>query len=151
LVTGAINLVFIGILVTFLDTSNAYSQSLAYILLPLIYLVIFLFSIRSYSISGDTLYIKCLIGSKKIPINQIRQVSFLETAPEGFTIRTFGNGGLFGYFGKFYNQSLGHMQWYATRRNPQVLLVLFNGEKIIVTPNGALDFVGMIKRKPQLR
>jgi hypothetical protein len=92
LVTWAITLVFIGILVTSLDTSDAYSLSLAFILLPLIYLVIFLFSIRSYSISGDTLYIKRLIGSKKIPINQIRQVSFLETAPDGFTIRTFGNG-----------------------------------------------------------
>jgi uncharacterized protein YlzI (FlbEa/FlbD family) len=41
------------------------------------------------------------------------------------------------------------MQWYATRRNPQVLLVLFNGKKIIVTPDGAIDFVGMNKRQQQ--
>lgn len=52
-----------------------------------------------------------------------------------WSIRTFGNGGVFGYYGKFFNNSFGSMTWFATRRENFVMLILKDGRKIVVTPD----------------
>jgi hypothetical protein len=57
------------------------------------------------------------------------------------TIRTFGVGGLFGYFGKFHTPNIGHITFYATQRVNKVLIVTKQGKKIILTP----DDIGLIQ------
>lgn len=58
-----------------------------------------------------------------------------------WSIRTFGVGGLFGYFGKFANAKLGNMTWYATRRDKTVLIKTAGNKKIILTPDDPNQFV----------
>ena len=58
----------------------------------------------------------------------------------GLTIRTFGVGGLFGYFGKFFNSKIGRLTMYGTRRNNTVLIETDN-KKIILTPDDPIEFL----------
>jgi hypothetical protein len=52
-----------------------------------------------------------------------------------WTARTFGNGGLFGYYGKFWNKKFGTMTWYATKLNNYILIKTHEGKKIVLTPD----------------
>ncbi len=58
-----------------------------------------------------------------------------------WTIRTFGVGGLFGYYGEFVNWKLGNMTWYATRRDKTVLIETVDDKKLIVTPDEPEAFI----------
>ena len=56
-------------------------------------------------------------------------------------IRTFGVGGLFGYYGQFYNSKIGSMTWYATRQNNTVLVRTIDNKNIVLTPDEPEKFV----------
>ncbi len=49
------------------------------------------------------------------------------------TVRTFGVGGLFGYFGRFYAGKIGSFSLYATRLDNLFLIELVDGRKIVVS------------------
>ena len=57
------------------------------------------------------------------------------------SIRVFGVGGLFGYFGLFRNSRYGTMIWYATRRDQFVVIERSNGRTIVLTPDDPNSFV----------
>ena len=57
------------------------------------------------------------------------------------SIRVFGVGGLFGYFGLFRNSRYGTMIWYATRRDQFVVIERSNGKTIVLTPDDPNLFV----------
>ena len=61
--------------------------------------------------------------------------------------RTFGVGGLYGYYGKFYNRTFGSMTWYATRRDKLVLVKFQNKKKIILTPDEPVALIAALKIK----
>ena len=48
-------------------------------------------------------------------------------------VRTFGVGGLFGYFGFFYKSSIGSFKLYATSMDNLFLIRLTNGKKIVIS------------------
>ena len=48
-------------------------------------------------------------------------------------VRTFGVGGLFGYFGQFYSSKIGSFSLYATRLDNLFLIERCNGKKIVVS------------------
>jgi hypothetical protein len=73
--------------------------------------------------------------------NQIKSVELLDKEQLAWVFRTFGVGGLFGYYGKFANTKLGSMTWYATRRNKTVLIETLDNKKIILTPDEPEKFV----------
>ncbi|MBS4044542.1 MAG: hypothetical protein KGZ59_12085 [Chitinophagaceae bacterium] len=77
----------------------------------------------------------------KLLKSEIISVGQLEKEKLKGTIRTFGVGGLFGYFGKFYNNKIGVMTLYATRRSNYVLIKTSANKKIILTPDNPEDFV----------
>ncbi len=56
------------------------------------------------------------------------------------SVRLFGVGGLFGYYGKYANHVLGRTTWYATRRDTPVLLETMDDKKYILTPNDPNGF-----------
>ncbi len=62
-----------------------------------------------------------------------------------WTFRVFGVGGLFGYYGLFYNSNIGWMIWYASQRNNYVLVELQNGKKVILTPDNPEEFIAALK------
>ncbi|WP_316799608.1 PH domain-containing protein [Pedobacter frigidisoli] len=95
----------------------------------------YLYSTRKYSVTGDTLVIHRLMGNRVIKLADITEIRFIDSTDFSGTIRTFGNGGLFGYYGKFYNTKIGSMTWYVTQKKNRILLRTQQGDKIIISPN----------------
>jgi hypothetical protein len=68
-------------------------------------------------------------------------VQLLDKETLSWSVRVFGVGGFFGYFGKFANTKLGTMIWYATPKDNIVLVEMLNNKKIILTPDEPEKFV----------
>lgn len=105
-----------------------------------------LYAPKSYQITQTALIIIRPVKNKKILFSEITQVQVLERGKQGFNIRTFGVGGLFGYFGRFYASKLGSFRLYGSRRNHQILLEGKKGEKIVITPDD-LGLTAVLKEK----
>jgi hypothetical protein len=109
--------------------------------LTLIYFITFIFRPIHYQVLEDTLIIHRQIADVKIERSEIKSVELLDKEMLQSTIRVFGVGGLFGYYGKFANTKMGMMTWYATRRDKAVLVITITGKKIILTPDEPAIFV----------
>jgi len=111
-------------------------------LIPLIiFLIPILYKPKFYSIEVNQVIIHRTMNDIKLLKSEIISVGQLEKEKLKGTIRTFGVGGLFGYFGKFYNNKIGVMTLYATRRSNYVLIKTSANKKIILTPDNPEDFV----------
>ncbi|MEP6647721.1 MAG: PH domain-containing protein [Saprospiraceae bacterium] len=104
----------------------------------------YLFSVDKYLIEDNQLVIKRPIGDKRYSLRDIVEVRAIEKGEMAGTIRTFGNGGLFGYYGKFSNSTFGSMTWYTTQRANKVFIRTINGDKIVITPDD-LSLVDRLK------
>ncbi len=103
--------------------------------LLVIYLIAFSFRPMYYFVTANQVIIHRLFKAVKIDRNKIKCAELLTKDQIGFTVRTFGVGGLFGYYGHFSSTKLGAMTWYATRQNQVVLVQLIDDKKIILTPD----------------
>jgi hypothetical protein len=101
-----------------------------------------LFAPKSYTVTSSELIINRSVGKVEIKFSDIDEVRILSDAEMSGLLRTFGNGGLFGYYGKFYNSKMGHMTLYATQRKNRILIQTSQGKKIIITP----DDIGIIEK-----
>lgn len=114
------------------------------LLLIAIYAICYLFRPLGYVLEHDGITIRRPIRNVKIPYTEIAEV--FQAAPETmkWTMRTFGNGGLFGIYGKFWNKNYGNMTWYATRTDNMIVLITKSAQKIVLTPDqiSMLDEVG---------
>jgi hypothetical protein len=64
-------------------------------------------------------------------------------------LRTFGNGGLFGYYGWFYKK--GAFRLYATRRD-RLVEVVIDGKRVVVSPDEPARFLdGLLASAPRTR
>jgi hypothetical protein len=110
-------------------------------------LVIFLayaYSPGAYAVKDQSILVNRLIGNVRIPLDDIREVR--ATTPGDFlgTIRLFGSGGLFGYYGLFRTSNLGKCWWYVT--NPKNIVVVITGEKtILISPDCVDGFLTAIQ------
>ena len=109
--------------------------------LLLIYLFAFSFRPLHYVITSGEIIVHRLFSDVKIERNNIRSVELLNKDQLGWTIRTFGVGGLFGYYGKFANSKIGSMTWYATRQDRTIIIRTVDDKKIILTPDDPEKFV----------
>jgi hypothetical protein len=98
-------------------------------------LVSLAFSPRQYLVTGEALVIRRLAKNKVIPLSDIVEVREVEEEDLRFTIRTFGVGGLFGFYGKYHSESLGSFTQYATRLSHRVLVRTRAGKKYVLTPD----------------
>ena len=112
-------------------------------ILLVVYFACWIYSPKSYSVSADAITIKRPIGNIVIPKQHIKSVEVPEKGLP-FAVRTFGVGGLFGYFGTFYNFDSGNMNWYITNRNNTVLITTISGKKIVVSPDEKDAFVAAL-------
>jgi hypothetical protein len=113
--------------------------------LLLIYFIAFAFRPINYTLTADHLTIHRPFKDVLIPFSQIKSIEILSKKEMGLAVRTFGVGGLFGYYGKFASMELGSMTWYATRRNETVLVRTVDDKKIILTPDEGEKFVAEFK------
>lgn len=121
--------------VKIMQDSSKITPTITIILLSLIYCFTIAFRPINYQTKDNQLIIHGLFSDIKIDHQKIKSIDLLEKEDLRNTIRTFGVGGLFGYFGKFANRKLGNMTWYATRRENAVLVRTIDDKKIILTPD----------------
>ncbi|WP_264557879.1 PH domain-containing protein [Flavobacterium sp. N1718] len=115
-------------------TSGNWTLAAVGCLLLVVYGIVYAYRPTAYEITAHGLLIHRPAGVVKIASSRIRQVQPLEKAQVRFALRTFGVGGLFGYFGSFYTKSLGSMTWYLTRLDALVLIET-DREKLVLSPN----------------
>ncbi|TDH26592.1 hypothetical protein EXU57_10920 [Segetibacter sp. 3557_3] len=110
-------------------------------IVALVYLFSYLYHPVNYEISNGQVIIHRPAGRVAIEIDTIQSCELLENGRLKYSIRTFGVGGLFGYYGKFYHTGIGAMIWYATRCDRAVMIIAGNQKKIILTPDQPEEFI----------
>ena len=84
-------------------------------------------------IGASKLVILRRYNSVTITTTQIRSIERLPDNALRFAVRTFGCGGLFGYFGRFYTRQIGAFSLYATCFENLYLITLLDGKKVVVS------------------
>ncbi len=136
--------IVVGQLVYF-QNDGPMATNLVIALLPLIYLVVFMMSPREYVINHEELVIRKVIGKTVIRRASIVGIEILQHKDISGAVRTFGVGGLFGYFGKFYKKQFGSMNWFATRLDTPVLINTIDNVKYLLSPDEPIRFSEALK------
>ena len=151
-ITLGVNLSFVFIIASpfmFLQPSDMGEEV---ILIPIFLFVIsigvFIFRPISYTITDQEVIINRLWKDVIINRKDIQSVEILDKDFSKRTIRTFGVGGMWGYFGKFIHDIVGTMTWYVTRRDKMILLRLIDGKRIVLSPDDLEGFVNNFEIKP---
>ncbi len=105
------------------------------------------FGVYGYSLQPKELRIIRLGWSKDILYNDIVDIEYRPDAMMG-SLRKFGIGGFFSYYGLFKNRVIGDYKAYATHRKNAVVITTKTGKKIVVTPSDPEYFVEKLKRAP---
>jgi hypothetical protein len=120
---------------------------LAPALLTIMLIAFWLYRPEALILTDEAVVVDRKISKISIPYSDIVQVTLPENKDLRFAVRTFGNGGLFGYTGKYYKQPYGSMTWYCSQRKNYVLLETSAGKKIVVTPDDREAMVSELKGK----
>lgn len=144
-ITVLVGLLFLGQTIFFFRDIPTLISALIVGFLWLIFILCYGFHPASYEYQDGAVVVKTPFRSFTYLQTEIEKVEILEESAMKGSIRTFGVGGVFGYFGKFYNRSIGGMTWYASQRKNWVLLQTKKGRKIILTPDDPQGFVKIIQ------
>lgn len=117
--------------------------------LIIILLLTYGFSPKRYGLQDRQLVIYRPFQNKIYATEDMHSVSIVSKEEMKGSMRVFGVGGLFGYFGLFRNSRYGTMIWYATRRDQFVVIERSNGRTIILTPDDPNSFVQEINQTIQ--
>jgi PH (Pleckstrin Homology) domain-containing protein len=131
--------VFILFLVIAASVRNVISDGV----LAFLFLAAYAWSPSGYSVVDGEVVIRRLIGNVHLPVAGIREVRIATRDDLRGSMRIFGSGGLFGYYGLFRNSKLGTSSWYVTNRSQAVVLTSDTGTAI-VSPDDAVGFVAAL-------
>ncbi len=111
--------------------------------LPAIALFSAFFMVRGYELDGEYLYIHRLLWKTTIDLSELKDI---KTGADltAHSIRTFGNGGLFAFVGRFRNRTLGSYRAYITDFKNTVALI-FPGYSVVISPGQPLVFEQQIR------
>lgn len=102
------------------------------------------FMVRGYHVENSVLTVRRLGWSSRIPLDGLETAEVDPEAMKG-SIRTFGNGGLFCFAGRFRNARLGTYRAWAT--DPTLAVVLkFPDRTLVVSPDRPDRFVEAIRK-----
>lgn len=103
---------------------------------------------KAFSIQGGRLRIERPLRSVDVPLAAIRAAGPLPDGALRGSLKVAGSGGLFGYYGRFWNRRLGAFRLYATRRTG--LVVVDTGdERFVLSPDPADRFLdALLSRAP---
>ncbi|MCF0071101.1 PH domain-containing protein [Dyadobacter sp. CY261] len=144
LLTIGLTVFFIAVLVFEAVTFSAEARVgffASAVILVVTYLYAYLYHPTGYTLNASELHIHRPIGSLTYARGQFTSVKVVPKENLRYSLRTFGVGGLFGYYGKFYNAAYGHMSWYLTRREHLVMITLENKKNILLSPDEADAFL----------
>ena len=142
----AIPFVMIFAQYTFVKDNNAILDLTA-IFLFITYFIAWMLHPTSYVIDSEKLVICRPIGGIKIDLSSIQNIE--RTAP-GFSMRLFGSGGLFGYYGLFSSNKLGRHNRY-TGNNEDLVFVNAGKKKYLLSIHDELFFNELIKRTKKVK
>lgn len=98
------------------------------------------FAPSGFAVSPASVIVRRPVGQVEIPLASIREVHAFEGSLRQGAVRTFGTGGLFGVYGRYYNDKLGHYRMYGTRTDGAVVITTEDGT-VVVTPDDIEGFV----------
>lgn len=98
-----------------------------------------LFTIRGYSLTPDSILVRRLCWTTRLPLAGLRSAEF---KPEVMrrSLRLFGNGGLFAFSGWFRNRELGTYRAWVTDPQRTVVLI-FPARTWVISPSAPAEFV----------
>jgi hypothetical protein len=96
---------------------------------------------QALEISNDGITIVRSFAQRTLLFTDIESIRLADKSEMAGVIRTFGNGGLFGYTGLYYNKKLGSMTWYCTRRENYVIINMHANNRVVVTPDDPNTFI----------
>jgi hypothetical protein len=143
-ITVFITILFLGILGKTFDKlilENTITQMnviilmIISIIMILVYIICFCFRITSYVLTNEHIIIKRPFKDIVIKIKLVKDVFLAKKESMRWVLRTFGNGGLFGYFGEFRNGTFGNMTWYATQKDNYLIIETIDNTKVVITPD----------------
>ena len=150
MVPGLILLILILITVTQISVGVTFSQrsipALYIGVIPIVIISIAMFILSPLSVTVDDHSIMIIRRAKPVTIEFSDIAGISKVADMKFALRTFGNGGLFGYTGQYYKKGIGSMTWYCTQRKNYLLIEKTNGKKIVITPDDPDGLIQDIKQ-----
>jgi hypothetical protein len=119
---------------------SAFIGGLAFCVVGLAYA----YSPRGYVVSGQSITVKRLIGSVKIPLQGVREARIATPDDLSYCVRLWGSGGLFGYYGRFRTARLGRCTFYVTDRN-NLVVVKTAAKTVLFSPDDVDGFLSAIQ------
>lgn len=117
--------------------------ALTSIFLFITYFVAWMLHPTSYEIANESLVIHRPVRAIKISLASIKNI---ERTEPGYSMRLFGSGGLFGYYGLFSSNKLGRHHRY-TGNNKNLVLISTEKKKYLLSIHDELFFDELIKQK----
>ncbi len=130
-----------------ISSGEAISHTLVLIFIVALLLGTWMYAPSSYEIDAGQLVIHRNVGKVSIALSEIAEVKQQEGVI-GRSFRTFGVGGLFGFYGKFYTDGVGSATFYATQKKNWVWVKLKSGKNILLTPDMPGEFVSSLRGRP---
>lgn len=97
------------------------------------------FIVRGYTITPDAILVQRLFWDTRVPLAGLQSAQF-DPGALRWSIRTFGNGGLYSFTGWYWNRQIGAYRAFATDTKRAVVLK-FTRRTIVLTPDSPEDFV----------
>jgi hypothetical protein len=114
-----------------------------------LWLVCLLLTVRGYTITDDSILIHRLICATRLQLEPLNEVDF-NPPPFARAIRFFGNGGMFGICGLYYERKIGTFRAFVTD-TAQPILLKFPSRSIVISPRDPRRFVSeLLGRTDQL-
>jgi hypothetical protein len=107
------------------------------------------FAPSGYRVDGQTLTVKRPLGDEVIQRAEITAARMFEEADSEGMTRTGGNGGLFGYYGKYKSDRLGEHRWYVTDVARRVVVETREGA-VVVSPDDPAKFIAAVRPGEQV-
>lgn len=104
-----------------------------------------LFAIRGFVVEGNRLLVLRPLWKTRLSLQGLQRAEADPEAMQG-SIRTFGNGGLFGFIGLFRNKKLGRYRAFATDEKNAVVL-RFATHTLVITPEQPQRAVALLNRE----
>ncbi|GGH35571.1 PH domain-containing protein [Dyadobacter endophyticus] len=144
IITIGLTALFVAISVFEFLTFSADAKIGAFVstaILIAVYAAGYIYRPLAYTLTEDGLTVHRPINDVTYSLQALDSVRIVTKEQLKFTIRTFGVGGFWGYFGKFYNSVYGKMTWYVTRRD-QMVLIKTDNKTILLSPDDIDSFTG---------
>lgn len=101
------------------------------------------FSNRGYSVEDGVLIIRTPFGNVRVPLDAAFSVRLASDDDLRGSLRLFGSGGFFGYYGLYRTTSLGRCNWYVTDRSRMVVLKTA-GRTLVLSPADPEAFIAAV-------